>query len=241
MKALIEVVDTKSFASTVADELVASIGEILDEQETCSLVLAGGSTPSNTYRLLARPPRVNDIDWSKLHIFWGDERWVGKEDNQSNYRMANETFLSQIDIPESNIHPVDTSLASPKDGAKDYEKVINETLGEETFDIVLLGVGEDGHIASLFPKDPALKKKDALTYSVQNPNDGTDRVTISVKSILSAKKVIFLVTGDSKSDVIKTILEEEADPNDYPAKLYEQAEGSVSWFLDSAAAKKLQQ
>ncbi|MCB0337149.1 MAG: 6-phosphogluconolactonase [Bdellovibrionales bacterium] len=216
----IEVSDEKSFPGIVADEIVASIQDAIDEQGSCSLVLAGGSTPAGVYRLLGRPPRSQDVDWSCVRLFWGDERWVPKEDNQSNFHMVKETLLSNISIPEENIINVNTSLASPAEAVKDYELTTRKALGFEgaypSFDIMLLGIGEDGHTASLFPGGAELNEAGMYTVAMR-PDSGSERVSVTFPVIKNAKKIFFIVRGEAKADVVQAVLETERPLVDLPA------------------------
>ncbi len=240
----IEVADTRSYASSVADEVVILIQDAIDERGLCCIALAGGSTPGTMYRLLGRPPIAEDIDWSKVHLFWGDERWVSHSDDQSNYKMTRETFIGNIDIPEANIHMVKTDLSSAQASALDYEKDLERTLskdpeGNPRFDLVLLGVGEDGHTASLFPGSAALTTEvKHLALAVTRP-DGATRITLTPRVLRNAVNVIFMVTGENKSDIVGKIINEGGDINDLPALIYREMQGKVSWFLDTAAARKL--
>ena len=180
----IEIVEVRSFAGVVADEIVATVSEVLEEKDFCSIALSGGGTPSNTYRALTRPPRVNQIDWKKVKLFWGDERWVDSSDNSSNYKMVNETLINSISIPSENIFPVPTTLSSPEEGASAYQKTLIKELstdnkGTPIFDLLLLGVGEDGHIASLFPgQEISLNSKQSVSVG-RNTNSDLERVTLT--------------------------------------------------------------
>lgn len=244
MESTIEIIEPKLFSAGVADEIVASVNDCISEKGRCSLVLAGGSTPSQIYRLLARPPRVDEIEWDKLHLYWGDERWVPFDDVQSNFKMVNETWLSQLSGVQPKIHPVNTALASPDESARDYAKVIreNENLKEgelPTFDVVLLGVGEDGHTASLFPGSDIVRQEGGIAFPVKHPVDGSPRVTLSPDTLFSARRVLFIVKGESKADIIKRVITGTDGPDVFPATLFKKVPDRVSWFLDSGAAQKL--
>jgi 6-phosphogluconolactonase len=241
---VLEIVDPKSFAAAVADEIVASVTESIHDHGVCSIALAGGGTPSGIYRVLARPPRVSEIEWAQVHIFWGDERWFDIQDNRSNYRMAHETLLSQISIPEENVHRVKTELPSAEDGAADYERQIKEIVtvddeGIPIFDLILLGVGEDGHTASIFPGDRQILSAPGMCAAVKNPASEEERITLLPRVIARARQILFLVSGGDKAEIISRVLEGGEQP-ELPAQIYRQAEGRVTWFIDSAAAKHLQ-
>jgi 6-phosphogluconolactonase len=241
----IEVIETKFFAGVIAEEIRASIAEAIEERGQCTVALAGGSTPSSIYRVIGRPSKDHPVDWRKVHLFLGDERWVPLDDHQSNYRMISETLLAQLTQRRPVMHPLDTSLTSPAEGAKKYAETISGIPGiiEEgapRFDLILLGVGEDGHTASLFPNDPVLQHtSNAITHAVKHPTDGSDRVTLSLSTICNARRLLFMVKGENKAGIVAEVLESNAPVTKLPATLYRNAKGSVAWFLDTAAGSKL--
>lgn len=245
MKVSIEVIEPKLFAGAVADEIVASVHDCITERGRCSIVLAGGSTPGAIYRTLSKPPRVEDIDWSKVTVYWGDERWVLHSDNMSNFKMTQETLLSQLPEPGPQVLPVDTSLRSAAEGAKAYGKTIADVektaAGEmPTFDIVLLGVGEDGHTASLFPGSPLLRQgSSAIAEAVKAPDGGMERITLTPEALFKGRHIFFIVKGDGKADIMKRVLEGEDSVEVIPARLYQNAADRVTFFLDSGAAQRL--
>ena len=239
----VEVVEPRRFATIVADEIQAIIDEVLANQGTCCVALAGGKTPSSVYRILARPPKLNEIDWGRLKLFWGDERYVGPEDMQSNYRMVKETLLSQLGSNKPAVFPVDTSLKSAKDSAVQYEGVIRQELSSDApcFDLMLLGMGQDGHIASLFPNSPLLKSANGICCAATDPSGSSERVTLSPNTILSAHRILFIVKGEAKAEMIKRVLEGDESEEVLPARMVFRAKGRVRWFLDSEAGKLLQE
>lgn len=243
-KPAIEIVATRSFSSAVADELVMLIRDAIDEHGKCTIALAGGSTPGSTYRLLSRQPYVSDIDWANVYLFWGDERWVGHDDTQSNYRMSRETLIDQVPIPEANIFPVDTTAASPEAAAEAYSKVIRNTVRTDgdsvAFDLILLGIGDDGHTASLFPHSPVLSVPDSEICVATTRPDGATRITLTPGVLKAASQVVFLVSGETKAGVVQKILQGPQNIEELPASLYHSMTGSVSWFLDTAAATRLE-
>lgn len=241
----IEVVEKRLFASTVADEIVASIQDVLSVQNQCSLVLSGGKTPGSIYRVLSRPPCVSEIDWPRVHIFWGDERWVATDAPQSNYRLAHETLLRFIEKHNPNVHPVNTALGSPEEGAAEYAQEIiqySEASGKDGpgLDIVLLGLGTDGHTASLFPGVNHNSEEGALSAAVIDEQRNLKRVTLLPNLLFSAGRIIMIVSGDAKADIVRRVLEEQDSTQDLPAKQVLEAPGKVTLFLDSAAASKLE-
>jgi 6-phosphogluconolactonase len=239
----IETVEPRAFASVVAEELAALISEAIEERGSCSIALAGGKTPGTVYRKLALPPVVQQIDWEKVKLFWGDERWVPLTDNQSNAHMVHETLLHHVSLPEKNVHTVDTSLASPAAGAAAYEKTIRSEFGvaEGTpqFDVVLLGIGTDGHTASLFPDRKSVWDSGELVVATTN-TDGVQRVSLSANLLMNARKVYFLVTGNEKAEIVFKALNTTASELDFPAQIYRRHPEKVTWFLDSAAAARVE-
>ena len=236
----LEIVEAKDFAPVIADEIVLSIKEAVEERGVCSIALAGGATPGAIYRLLARPPRVSDIPWDKVKIFWGDERFVSHEDNQSNFKMAQETFLSQVPVPASSIFPVPTNLQDSKQAAQAYHQTIAKELSSAggVFDLVLLGMGEDGHTASLFPgAEPWDTEDKALALAAVQPESGQPRVSLSLSCLKSARKIVFIVKGDGKAEAIQKVLEKK--PASLPAAHFVDLGEHLTWFLDSAAAVRL--
>ncbi len=243
----IEIVSQKELASLVCEELVASIQEVLSTKDRCSLVLSGGRTPGAVYRMLSRPPMVSEIEWDKVDLFWGDERFVAADNDQSNYHLVQETLLSNLQDVKPKVYPVDTSLASANDAAKAYEQTIQQAgyhtdgTGNPPFDIVMLGMGADGHTASLFPGDESVGETARVVVSTREPHQGMDRVSMSPKALFSAPRVFFVLFGENKAPVLKRVLESDESPTNLPARLYTQAEGRVFWFIDQAAAKELSQ
>ncbi len=244
IRASVERVEPGSFAAVVADEIVATILENIEDHGRCSLVLAGGSTPAAIYRLLARPPRVHDIPWENVHLFWGDERWTSAEDSQSNYRMVNETLLSHRKSPSENVHRINTSLAGPEQAAEEYESVVRKFFGlqdQETpvFDLVLLGVGADGHTASIFPGSEVLDDTASICRAVVQPETGSTRITLTPRVLFSGRRILFLVKGRDKAEVVRRIFTGSENDHQLPALLSEKAAERVTWFVCSEAAREL--
>lgn len=237
----IEIVEPVLFAGVVADEIISTIEEAISERGSCSISLAGGSTPGAIYRMLAKPPRVENVDWSKVKLFWGDERWVSPDDVQSNFKMVHETLLSQLGSRQPQIFAVNTSLDTPLQAAKQYAEVIQKELPTEPrFDLMLLGIGEDGHTASLFPGAQVLRDKNpALCVATEHPEEKKPRISLSPRAILSSRRILFLVKGEAKADMVQRIIEGNEPVETLPACIYREAQDHVYFFLDSAAALKL--
>ncbi|MBX7145019.1 MAG: 6-phosphogluconolactonase [Oligoflexia bacterium] len=241
MKSHIEIIESKLYAGAVADEIVACIGEAIEERGQCSIALAGGSTPSAIYRALTKPPRVESVAWGKVMLFWGDERWVPRDDNQSNYRMVQETLLSQLGTNAPKVFPVDTNLKTPQLAARAYHDLLIKELGQNpSFDLVLLGIGEDGHTASIFPGSTVLSSPNSeLCSAVTHPEENKPRITLTPAALLSAKRMLFLAKGESKASIVQRVLEGNEDTSLIPARIFLQRQERVDFFLDSEAGTKL--
>jgi len=242
VKGDLEVIEPKLFAGVVADEIVATVSEAIAERGRCSIALAGGKSPSIVYRALARPPRVEDVEWSKVTLYWGDERWVSRDENESNYRMVHETLLAHLPSPGPQVLAVDTSLKDADEGARQYAAAISKAEGTAAgvvpqLDLILLGVGEDGHTASLFPESSILSAQGTIAHAVKGL--GTTRVTLSPDVIRNAARLIFVVRGPTKAEIVRKLFEEEHPLATLPAAISNEARGRVRWFVDSEAAQKL--
>ena len=227
----------EELAGAAAREFAAKAGEAIEDRGRFAVVLAGGSTPKTMYGILARD-YADLIDWSSVHVFFGDERTVPPDHEDSNYRMAREALLGYVRV--GSVHRIRCEL-QPDEAASAYEEELREFFGEEEiprFDLILLGIGSDGHTASLFPETPALEVTDRWVVANPVPKLDTTRITLTVPVINAARSVVFLVAGEDKAEALKEILEGDADPRKYPARLV-QPPGGPDWMLDRAAAKKL--
>lgn len=221
-----------------------SLEVVLDKMQTaiaergqCTIALAGGNTPKPLYEKLA----VQDLPWRCVHVFWGDERYVPSDHPDSNEGMARRAWLDKVPLPPINIHPVPTGDADPEIAANQHEAELQEFFqvqpGEfPQFDIILLGMGDDGHTASLFPHTEALQVRDRMI--TVGDKDGQPRITFTAPLINHAKSVIFIVAGAGKRPALDQIFAPEADSETYPARLI-QPEGALWWLLDQAAGEDL--
>ncbi len=215
-------------------------GEIL-ARGRASFVLSGGVTPRGVYELLGSEFYRPRIDWKKIHFFWGDERCVGPTMPESNFRMANEALLRNIPLPPQNIHRIRGEV-KPRIAAQEYEtdirRFFNLKEGEfPHFSLVLLGLGEDGHTASLFPGTPVLEERRRIVAEVHVESLATSRVTLTVPTINNAGDVCFIVSGRSKARIVHEVLEGPAAR--YPAQLITPSSGRISWLLDNEAASQI--
>lgn len=199
----------------------------------CSLALCGGGTPKPLYALLAKEQRV---DWSRVHIFWGDERCVPPDDPQSNYRMVKETLLDAAVIPPSNIHRIHGE-DEPEQAAAAYEQELRRFFGDSArFDLVLLGMGNDGHTASLFPGTAAVTERKRWVMAQYVEHVSMWRITLTPVAINAARNVMFLVSGAQKDDRLRQVLEGPRQPEVLPAQAIQPVSGRLLWFVDQAAA-----
>ncbi len=228
----------EELAEAAARDFVFRAEAAINERSRFAVALAGGSTPKGTYEALARD-YADKLDWSKVHVFFGDERTVHPDHEDSNYRMVRETLLSHVRV--GSVHRMRCELP-PEEAAADYEEQLREffgTNGVPAFDLILLGLGEDGHTASLFPETSALDVTDR--WVVVNPvlKLGTSRMTLTIPVINAAKALTFLVAGEDKAEALKEILEGDDDPRGYPAKFIRPHGGNLTWMVDKAAASLL--
>ena len=218
-----------------AEWLAEGLAEAVEARGKARVALPGGSTPRRLFELLASEAWVERIPWAKVHVFYGDERCVPLDAPESNHRTAHATLLKHVPIPARQVHPVDTSLP-PYDAAEAYAK----TLGRAALDVVLLGLGDDGHCASLFPGGPEVTGlKSGAVVSTKSPIPPTDRVSLSLSTINAARAVGFLVLGAAKAPALNDVLAELDGPDEkitLPAAMVRPASGPPQWFVDRDAA-----
>lgn len=207
-----------------------------------AVALSGGSTPRALFELLAVPENAQHIGWSKVHVFWGDERTVPPDHPDSNYRMAKEALLDFVALPASNVHRISGEL-EPAQAAAEYEQTLRsffaKRAGKTRFDLILLGMGDDGHTASLFPDTEALNETERLVVANHVPKLDTWRITLTAPIINAAAHVAFLVAGAGKAAVLKRVLKGPRQPHKLPSQLIQPVDGELVWLLDKAAASEL--
>jgi 6-phosphogluconolactonase len=237
--------DRQEVCRIAAAELLAQAKQAVLSHGRCAIALSGGSTPKDLYILLASDPKLREgIPWSKTHFFWGDERHVPPDHQESNYRMANQAMLSKVPVPQVNVHRIKSENPDAAIAADDYERELRSFFkiqaGEfPRFDIVLLGLGPEAHTASLFPGTKALHEQQRLVVSNWVGKFYTDRITMTAPVFNHADEVIFLVCGDDKAVPVKAVLEGKYEPEQLPAQLIRPEKGRLLWLLDRAAAKFL--
>ncbi|MBI5593426.1 MAG: 6-phosphogluconolactonase [Deltaproteobacteria bacterium] len=202
------------------------------------LALAGGHTPGRTYELLAQPPFRSQVDWARVHIFWGDERCVPLDDLRSNARMAQDALLNHVPVPFSQIHPM-MCRESPGKDAQRYEALLRGFFSGSApcFDLVLLGLGTNGHTASLFPHTAVLTEQERWVSELYDSEQNLYRITLTSRIINQAAAVVFLVAGADKAGVLQAVLQGPQDPMRLPAQFIRPVgSGELHWFVDQAAA-----
>jgi 6-phosphogluconolactonase len=238
---MIKVFDNADKLSKVAAELISDISNrAIEKRSNFSFVLSGGSSPKQTYKFLTQSPYKDEIPWNKTYFFWGDERFVPVDDPNNNYNMSKDIFLKKIPVPENHIFPIPTT-GIPADCAIKYEEVVKNFFGSSitTFDLILLGLGDNGHTASLFPHTEVLTEEKRLVKEVFVKELDMFRITMTASLINKAKNILFLVFGKEKAEAVSKIIEGEYNPQNFPAQLIKPLDGTIRWFLDKAAASKL--
>ena len=235
--------DLNQLSKALAEWITSLIEETLTRKEQFSFVLSGGNTPKKLNSLLASSPYRERINWKKIHVFWGDERAVPFEDERNNARMAFDTLLNKVDIPKSQIHIMDTSLG-PEEAAVQYEKLLREyfrteTLPVETFDLVLLGMGDDGHTLSLFPGTPVIHEEKLWATSFFLKAQDMHRITLTKNIVNHSNHIVFMISGNDKAHALHEVLEGEKNPDKYPSQVIIPTQGELHFFTDEAAASLL--
>jgi len=229
-----------------AETFVRCAESAVQQQGRCNVALSGGSTPRNLYALLASASDIYRarVPWEKMHFFWGDERHVPPDHPDSNYRMASEAMLSRVPVPAEHIHRIYGENPDVHAAATAYEAVLRDhyrlVSGQvPRFDLVLLGMGPDGHTASLFPGTTALQERQRLVVANWIETFNTFRLTFTVPVLNNAAAVIFLVSGADKAAMLRTVLQGDQQPEYYPSQLVSPTHGTLLWLVDQAAAQEL--
>jgi 6-phosphogluconolactonase len=229
--------------AAAAEEVVHAANEAVAQRGRFTIALSGGSTPKSMFNLLATNARTS-LPWDRMFFFWGDERHVPPTDSESNYRMADESMLSKIPVPAGNVFRVMAENPDAAAAAEAYEQTLRKFFHPQTeqvpgFDLILLGMGPDGHTASLFPGTAALQEKSRLVVANWVEKFKTSRITFTLPLLNAARCVMFLVSGTDKASALHAVLKGDAPGEQYPAKLVQPSEGSLIWLLDRAAASEL--
>ena len=241
---------TDVLMAAAAERFVSLATEAIRESNRFVVALAGGSTPRRLYERLATPPHAGGVEWSRVHVFWGDERCVPPDDPASNYRMAREVFLGRVPVPAANVHRSHGEDA-PARAAAAYEQELREVFATREgppsrapgrrFDLVLLGMGSNGHTASLFPGLAAVRERERWVVAEHVPEVSMWRVTLTPPVLNAAANVVFLISGAEKVGMLRRILEGPFEPDVLPAQAIAPRNGELAWLVDAAAAAQLGQ
>jgi 6-phosphogluconolactonase len=229
--------DEEALSRGAAEFFVSTAQNAVAARGRFSVALSGGSTPRRTYELLAQPPFRNEAPWAQSHVFWGDERCVEPEDSRSNAGMAREALLKHVPIPTGQVYPM-VCGPTPAAGARSYEALLRNFFGTGAprFDLILLGLGENGHTASLFPGTPVLSEPERWVAEVYIAEQDMFRLTLTAAIINQARAVAFLVAGAAKAAVVQKVRQGLRDPRRLPAQLIQPERGELHWLLDQGAA-----
>ncbi len=236
--------DSEKLIHAAAQSIVRVANEAIASRGRFTFALSGGSTPRKLYGLLASDPYRDQINWSLVEIFWSDERCVPADDAESNYHLAQEVMLSKLALPAHQIHRMPADEADRDAASQAYGLEMQRvfaTNGVPDFDLLQLGMGPEGHTASLFPHQASLMERERLVMPVTVPKPPPLRLTFTPRLLNAAHHVLFLVTGADKADAIQAVLEHPYQPEEYPAQIVRPTQGEVTWMLDTAAAAKLSQ
>ncbi len=237
--------DAEAICQAAAREFTLRALEGITGRGRFHVALSGGSTPKRLYELLAGPPFRQQIDWNCVHLFWGDERCVPPTDPQSNYHMTHEAMLRFLPLPAENVHRLQAERAERDAAARDYQEQIAHAFGVSAngeppvFDLILLGLGPDGHTASLFPETEALAEQHRWVVPNYVPKFNAYRLTLTVPILNQARQVLFLVAGPDKAGPLLQVFTGPRNPAHLPAQLIRPVNGQLTWFVDRAAVQQL--
>jgi 6-phosphogluconolactonase len=259
---LVIVSDRSALARAAAERFVSLARQSIEARGRFVAALSGGSTPRELYALLATPEFANQVDLAHVHFFWGEERAVPPDHADSNFKMANDALFSRVPVPPPNVHRIHGELP-PNDAAREYEQTLRqffqldadergqtqakenprssarEAVRVASFDLILLGLGANGHTASLFPHTQVLRETSCWVAAEYIAEVKMDRITLTVPIINAAANILWLVAGEDKAQIIRQVLHGEYRPDDLPAQLIQPAKGSMTWLLDANAAAQL--
>jgi 6-phosphogluconolactonase len=233
--------DLPDLSARAAELFIATAYESITGEGDFTVALSGGSTPKALYARLASEAHEEYAAWARTHVFWSDERCVPPTDEQSNYRMARETLLDHVPLPPQQVHRM-RGEDEPASAAAAYTSQLGQHLAARTgrFSLILLGMGDDGHTASLFPHSPALEDKEHLVAAPFVEKLRVHRLTLTLRIINDAANIFFLVSGESKAAALRAVLEGDADPRAWPASMvHPSSGGKLTWLIDQDAATQL--
>lgn len=222
-----------------ANIFVAAAQNAIQKRGRFLVALTGGSSPISIYKLLATPQYKTKIDWENVFVFWGDERWVPLDDERSNAKMSSDFLLNHVGIPKSNLFPMYKQGVSPEEYALKYEKLIKSLTGEHgQFDLILLGMGDDGHTASLFPDEAVLHENNKWVSAYYLESQSMYRITLTAPFINRAKEIVVITFGESKAHALNEVLYGDYNPDKYPTQLIKPLDGKLLFLTDQAAINR---
>lgn len=235
--------DVEKAVDAVADAFSAAAAKANQSGKSFNVVLSGGSTPEKLFRILAKRHKANPLSWSHVHFFWGDERMVPPDDQQSNFRMANEALLKHLPLEPSQIH----RIRGEEDPVGEVERLTSDTktsvetneAGMPVFDWIFLGMGGDGHTASLFPHADTVQNLSNIWTLAKHPESGQIRISLTLPAINAAKHIVFLVFGAEKATMLNRVLYSPLDKKNLPAAMVDSDNGRLDWYIDEAATAEL--
>ena len=234
--------DSESLASAAARLLVDIATQAVGDRKVFTIAVSGGSTPKRLFEILADQdkPYFSEFPWSATHFFWVDERHVPPSDKDSNYRMTREAMLSHVPVQAANIHRIISENPSAEAAAVNYEGTLKTFFdGLPRFDLVILGLGEDGHTASIFPGSPVLHESKRLVAAPRVEKLNTFRITLTLPVLNNAATTAFLVSGSGKAQILRDVLKTKIDPERFPAQAIQPTQGELKWLVDQQAASLL--
>ncbi len=241
----VEVVsEIESLSCRIVKLFVADAEKAIKAKDVFYVAISGGNTPKRFFELLSEAPEARELPWNKIHLFWVDERYVPPDSEWSNYKLAADTFLAKVDIPAENVHQIPTECSDFKVSASQYEDTLRAVFGltekqKPEFDLIVLGMGADGHTGSLFPNSYACFDTEDLACVVYVMDEKLNRITLTHPVLCGASHLIVLVSGEEKAQILKEVLTSEPDEVRYPIHSLWPILGKVTWVVDSAAAKLL--
>src|SRR5215210_6349519 len=238
--------DLDALARAAAEEITKSAEAAIAARGRFTIALSGGNTPKPTYNLLGEKPWLDRIDWDRVDVFWGDDRHVHPTHPDSNFGMAMNTLLSKVPIPYAHVYRMHTEKPDAERVAEDYEETLRDEFDLEEgewprFDLVLMGIGADGHTASLFPGSEAVREREQLVIAPWVSSLGAFRITLTVPVFNNAALALFLVSGEEKAEALRAVLEGDFQPDRFPAQAIRPEEGKLLWLVDRAAARCLRE
>lgn len=239
------VADAAGVYRTAAQRFVREATHAVARKGRFDVALCGGATPRGLYSLLADDAQLlRATPWPRTHVFWGDERHVPPDDADSNYRMARESMLDRVPVPPGNVHRIPAEQPDAEQAALDYAQELRRSFGLRSgerprFDLILLGLGADGHTASLFPGSAALDERRRLVVAARGPGRRRERITLTVPVLNDAACIVFLVVGRDKATIVKAVLDGPREPRVFPAQWIDPTTGRLLWIIDRQAASLL--